>query len=217
MASQDRPRRHIRRLAHPDIGRIVGVQSDRSGYRCQRELHRRADDDDQHVDRTGSLTGTVELEILGRTFSIETGSWTADIVSMLLTGAVLGNTLTLTDDGSNPSTGPTAIDLLGGDPALYRISSFFDVFVDLTLGAPTLYTSHGPIEFSPRQDRPHPPRNRLCLPSSRYLCCCSPLSGAGGAGEMRRCGQGSKCNANARAHRECFYFRADQQAASQVN
>jgi hypothetical protein len=152
---------------------------------------------------------------LGRTFSIETGSWTADIVSMLLTGTVLGNTLTSTDDGSNPSTGPTAIDLLGGDPALYRISSFFDVFVDLTLGAPTpSYTSHGPIESVAAPGSATPTRNRLRLPSSRCLCCCCPLSGAGGAGEMRRRGQGSKCDANARAHRECLYFRADQQAAS---
>src|ERR1700760_3549037 len=47
-----------------------------------------------------SLTGTVEQEIVGRTFSTETGSWTADIVSILLSGAVLGNTLKLTDDGT---------------------------------------------------------------------------------------------------------------------
>ena len=155
---------------------------------------------------------------MGRTFSIETGSWTADIVSMLLTGTVLGNTLTSTDDGSNPSTGPTAIDLLGADPALYRISSFFDVFVDLTLGAPTpSYTSHGPIESvaAPGSATPTPEPATFAVLTLPLLLL--SVVRAGGAGEMRRRGQGSKCDANARAHRECLYFRADQQAASQVN
>ncbi len=60
----------------------------------------------------GSITlqGTVEQLVLGRTFSTEPGSWTVDLVAMLLTGPLLGNTLTLTLDPSNTSSGTTSIE-----------------------------------------------------------------------------------------------------------
>jgi hypothetical protein len=90
-----------------------------------------------------TLTGTVEQEVLGRTSSVETGSWTTDLVSIDLTGAVLGRTLTMQLDGSTPSTGTTSIVLAGsGDNAGFLISSFFDVFVDLSLdGTTPLHTT----------------------------------------------------------------------------
>jgi hypothetical protein len=51
------------------------------------------------------LTGSVEQQVLGRTTSTETGSWTTDLIRLLLTGPVLGHTLTMTLDPSNTSSG----------------------------------------------------------------------------------------------------------------
>jgi hypothetical protein len=92
-----------------------------------------------------SLTGTVEEEVEGRTFSTETGSFTTDLTDLSLIGPLSGNTLTVTLDGSNPSAGMTTITPTSGE---YRIDSFFDVFVDLTLDqVPPLAASVGPIRL----------------------------------------------------------------------
>ena len=76
------------------------------------------------------LSGVLEQEVLGRTFSTETGSWATDLVALSLSGPVLGHTLTLTLDPVQLSTGATSITPIGD---LFRIDSFFDVFVDLSL------------------------------------------------------------------------------------
>jgi hypothetical protein len=93
------------------------------------------------------LTGSVEQQVLGRTTSTETGSWTTDLISLLLTGPVLGHTLTMTLDPSNTSSGTTSITANQGSS--FTISSFFDVFTDLMLDStPPLDTVRGPILFS---------------------------------------------------------------------
>jgi len=95
----------------------------------------------------GALTGTVEQEVLGRTFDTETGTWTTELVSLSLSGPVLGHTLTLDLDPSQTSSGTTSIVPLSD--GTFRISSFFDVFVELTLDTPTpLHASRGPIELT---------------------------------------------------------------------
>ena len=76
------------------------------------------------------LSGVLEQEVLGRTFSTETGSWATDLIALSLSGPVLGHTLTLTLDPAQLSTGATSITPIG---ELFRIDSFFDVFVDLSL------------------------------------------------------------------------------------
>jgi hypothetical protein len=92
-----------------------------------------------------SLLGTVEQEVLGRTSSMELGSWTTDLTGLALSGPALGHTLTLGLDGSSSSSGVTSIVRAGDD---FRISSFFDVFVDLTLDtSPPLHADRGPILF----------------------------------------------------------------------
>jgi hypothetical protein len=94
-----------------------------------------------------TLTGTVDQEIIGRTFDTETGSWTADLVGVTLTGPVGGHTLTLDLDSSQTSSGTTSITPIGG--AGFAINSFFDVFVDLTLDTPTpLHATVGPIQLT---------------------------------------------------------------------
>ncbi len=94
-----------------------------------------------------TLTVTVEQEVLGRTFDTETGTWTTELVSLSLSGPVLGHTLTLDLDPSQTSSGTTSIVPLSD--GTFRISSFFDVFVELTLDTPTpLHASRGPIELT---------------------------------------------------------------------
>lgn len=96
------------------------------------------------------LTGTLEEEVLGRTFSTETGTWSTEIKALLLAGAVQGHTLTL-KLGAPPSTGVASVESIGNDfdAEGFLIDSFFDVFVDLTLDTPTpLHTTLGPIHLA---------------------------------------------------------------------
>jgi PEP-CTERM motif len=79
------------------------------------------------------LTGTVEEEVLGRTFSTETGSWSTHVLSINLSGPVLGNTLTMGLDPSTPSTGEASVDLVVGHEGQFLVDSFFDVFVKLSI------------------------------------------------------------------------------------
>ena len=89
------------------------------------------------------LTGSVEEQVLGRTFSTETGSWNTKLVSLALSGPLQGHTLSL-GLGASDSTGTNSIDPIGG--GLYQIDSFFDVFVDLTLDTNTpLHATRGPV------------------------------------------------------------------------
>jgi hypothetical protein len=91
----------------------------------------------------------MEQEVLGRTFPSETGTWSTELFGLTLTGPVLGHTLTLGLDPSITSTGGASIDLLAGDEPLYRIDSFFDVFVELTLDStPPLHTLRGPVHVA---------------------------------------------------------------------
>ena len=89
------------------------------------------------------LTGTMEQGVLGRTFPTQLGSWDTELVALALSGPVLGNTLSLALDDSAPSTGTTSIAGSGANnTAPFRISSFFDVFVELSLDSvPPLRTT----------------------------------------------------------------------------
>ena len=89
------------------------------------------------------LTGSVEEEVLGRTFSTETGSWNTKLLSLALSGQLQGHTLTL-GLGASDSTGTDSIDPIGD--GLFQIDSFFDVFIDLTLDSlPPLHATRGPV------------------------------------------------------------------------
>jgi len=104
---------------------------------------------------TISLTGTLEEEVVGRTTSTMTGSWVTDLLALSLSGPLLGHTLTLDLSPSPPSTGTTTITPISSDGP-FAISSFFDVFVDLSLDTPTpLHTQRGPLHFE-AQDVPEP-------------------------------------------------------------
>ncbi len=95
-----------------------------------------------------TLTGTVDLEVLGRSSPTKTGSWTADLTGLSLSGPLLSfGTLSATLDAQHTSSGTVSIASLG-QTGEFRITSFFDIFVDVTLdrpGLPSLTTSVGPI------------------------------------------------------------------------
>jgi hypothetical protein len=93
-----------------------------------------------------TLTGSIDQEVLGRFTSTATGSWTTNLVSLSLSGPVMGHTLSLELDSGNTSSGTTSIVANGAEG--YLISSFFDVYVDLSLDTePPLNTGRGPIEL----------------------------------------------------------------------
>jgi hypothetical protein len=98
-----------------------------------------------------ALTGTVDETVLGRTSNGETGSFTVDITGLTLSGPLSlpsepllnGKTLSVGLDTSDSSSGTTTITPDGG---MFRINSFFDVFVDISLDIPSApSTSVGPI------------------------------------------------------------------------
>jgi hypothetical protein len=104
---------------------------------------------------TVALSGTVEQEVLGRTSATETGDWPTELLSLLLNGSVLGHTLTVTLDPSFQSAGGASIDPIAGER--YRIDSFFDVFVELSLDTPIPLTAElGPIHVEAVQRVPEP-------------------------------------------------------------
>jgi hypothetical protein len=93
-----------------------------------------------------NLTGTIDQLVVGRTSNTETGTFATLITGLDMSGAVLGNTLTMMLDGSNDSTGTTTIVPIERE---FRIDSFFDVFVELSLDStPPRMTSVGPILLS---------------------------------------------------------------------
>ena len=96
-----------------------------------------------------SFPGTIEMGVAGRMSDTETGTWSAEIDSLSLTASVQGGTLTVGLQTTPSSTGMVSVEPVAGQDGLFRIDSFFDVFVDLTfdqgLGGPPLHADRGPI------------------------------------------------------------------------
>ena len=107
-----------------------------------------------------TLTGTVDLEVLGRTSSTKIGSWATELTSLTLTGlvditvpsydALNGKTL-LATLGGVPSTGMLSIAQIS--TGLNRhpdfvVNSFFDVFIDVSLEGTGLGKMVGPISIT---------------------------------------------------------------------
>jgi hypothetical protein len=84
-----------------------------------------------------SMTGTGEESILGRLGPSDTGTWSTSLDSISISGTVLGDPVSVGLDPSNPTTGQTSITAMGSD---FLITSFFDVFVDITID-----TAGGPV------------------------------------------------------------------------
>ena len=86
------------------------------------------------------LTGQVTEEVIGRTSDTETGSFTTDVSGLGLSGTLSlpglpgspldGLKLMATLDTAHTSSGTTTIT---ADGSVFKIDSFFDVFVDVSL------------------------------------------------------------------------------------
>lgn len=95
---------------------------------------------------TITLSGTFEQLVEGRTTPMETGDFATELLNLDFSGPVLGHTLTVTLDPSHSSSGATSIVPTGNE---FMISSFFDVFVDLSLDTiPPLSTTRGPLTLT---------------------------------------------------------------------
>jgi hypothetical protein len=96
-----------------------------------------------------ALTGTVDETVVSRTSSNETGSFTVDLTGLSLSGLLSlpseplldGRTLTVGLDTSNPLDTSSGTTTIVADGTAFRINSFFDVFVDITLDLPPPFTS----------------------------------------------------------------------------
>jgi PEP-CTERM motif len=101
-----------------------------------------------------TLTGTVDLQVVGRKSQTDIGSWPAELTGISLSGQLLsfGMLSAILDmNPLHPSTGTVSIAPISGGANTrgeFLISSFFDIFMDVTLdrpGQPPLMTTIGPI------------------------------------------------------------------------
>jgi hypothetical protein len=81
-----------------------------------------------------ALSGTVDFTVSGRTNNSELGTFATQLTALDLTGSGGGHSFELMLDPTKTSTGQTTISPSGGD---FRVSSFFDVFVELSIDGGT--------------------------------------------------------------------------------
>ncbi len=121
------------------------------------------------------LTGTFEEMLLGRAGGTETGTWATTLLSADFTGTLFGHTVTLGLDSSEASSGTTSIVPTGNG---FQISSFFDIFVDLSIDTvPPLTTTRGPLTLT-LEPIPEP---------AGWALLALPLAGLLGGAARRRC------------------------------
>jgi hypothetical protein len=83
------------------------------------------------------MTGQIDITYFSKPSFDATGDFNTQITSLDLGGSFTGlsgmHTLDAALDSSNPSTGMTSVDQISSGPDLFQISSFFDVFAELSL------------------------------------------------------------------------------------
>ncbi len=92
-----------------------------------------------------TLTGTIDQDVIGRSSSTATGSWTTDLLSLSLSGIVLGQTLTVGLSPSQTSSGTTSIVPSGNE---FLISSFLALYVSVSLDSFPLTSDFGHIQLT---------------------------------------------------------------------
>jgi hypothetical protein len=92
------------------------------------------------------LTGPVETEVFGKV-GMTTGTFNTQMLSLDLSGVIAGHSVQIELNPAQTTTGQTTIASAG--PGLYQISSFFDVFTELSLdGGPFIPQANGPTVVS---------------------------------------------------------------------
>ncbi len=84
-----------------------------------------------------ALTGQVDITYFSKTSLLGVGSFSAQITSLDVSGSFVGltgpHTIDAMLDPSKTSTGVTTVTLISSMPDEFRISSFFDVFPELSI------------------------------------------------------------------------------------
>jgi hypothetical protein len=95
------------------------------------------------------LQGPVRVEVFGKVGNV-TGTFQTEMLSMDLTGSSPSGPVMIRESPTQASTGQTTITDIGGGE--YRISSFFDVFTELSIdGGQSWIPSQGPthVDLNP--------------------------------------------------------------------
>lgn len=82
-----------------------------------------------------TLSGSAEEGVVGRLGPGDLGTWAATLSSLDLSGIVEGELVTVGLDPNNPTTGTDSIVPAGAD---FLITSFFDVFAEISVGSLTV-------------------------------------------------------------------------------
>ena len=82
-----------------------------------------------------TLSGSAEEAVAGRLGPGDIGTWSASLSSLDLSGIVEGDLVTVGLDPNNPTTGTDSIAPAGAD---FLITSFFDVFAEISVGPLTV-------------------------------------------------------------------------------
>ena len=88
------------------------------------------------------LTGSVEVEAFGKAGQTE-GTFNTQMLSLNMAGTIGGDSVAIMLNPLIASTGVTTITNIGGTPPLFNISSFFDVFTELSVNSGPFVASDG--------------------------------------------------------------------------
>jgi hypothetical protein len=79
------------------------------------------------------VTGPLDLTLFGRSGPNDTGTFSATVTAEDYQGSIGGASLEITLDPSQTSTAQITITPLEGEPPLFRIDSFFDIFSQISI------------------------------------------------------------------------------------
>jgi hypothetical protein len=100
----------------------------------------------------GPLTapGSVDITYVDRNLTMPLGTFTADLTAFDFSGALIGHTFEVMQNPSQMSTGVTTIERVLPVDDTYRVTSFFDIFAQLSIdGGPFVPGQPIPVSLVP--------------------------------------------------------------------